>query len=194
MYILYLFFLSLIYIFTVSLLDWEILSTVDIFEAGELSLSPQTSVESAVRNKLEEDEQIDVNAPSLQKEKLRQALKERHKRTKQKEELLRTTCIKNIKKMMKIDTSALSRIHSILMSLRRLDSNQNGLAGDGSDCKNMWIVKPAAKSRGLFICFIYLSSFSFLSRYLLPLILLLIHLFDKSIVCSSLYRPRHHVL
>ena len=49
---------------------------------------------------------------------------------------------------MEINASELSRVHSILISLRRLSANQSGLAGDGADCKNMWIVKPAAKSRG----------------------------------------------
>ena len=50
--------------------------------------------------------------------------------------------------MIEIGETEISRMHSILITLRQLDMNQSGLAGTGLDAKNMWIVKPAAKSRG----------------------------------------------
>ena len=43
----------------------------------ELSASPVSNVESAVRSKLEEDEVIEASLPPMQKEKIRLAMKEK---------------------------------------------------------------------------------------------------------------------
>ena len=134
----------------VSLLEWEIISTLRPFENDNV-LPPvaPNSVENIVRSKLEEEEAIpENNLPPLQKEKLKQQLKERAKKRAQREAALREAALMNCKQMIDVDGSIISRIHSILISTRRLDANQSGLAGTGVDARNMWIVKPAAKSRG----------------------------------------------
>ena len=44
--------------------------------------------------------------------------------------------------------SDLARVRSMLRRLRALDGPQAALNGDGASARNMWIVKPGAKSRG----------------------------------------------
>jgi len=133
----------------VSLLEWEIISSLDPFKIGDIPQSPGSSIESIVRRNLEEEEAIEPSLSNSQKEKIQQELREKNKLRSKKDEIIeRINAMKAVKKLSEVDNSLLSRIHSILLRIRRLDKTQFGLGGSGSDCKNMWIVKPAAKSRG----------------------------------------------
>ena len=51
-----------------------------------------------------------------------------------------------------MDKALLSEVHALLLRCRELSNEQADLNGTGSATKNMWIVKPAAKSRGRGIC------------------------------------------
>jgi len=108
----------------VSNLEWEILSSVEVFAAGELPTSPGTSVEAAVRGKLEEEETIEANLPPSQKEKLKQALREKERARLRREEAQRAQALKLVRRLVSVEASTLSRIHTILLSLRRLDVTQ----------------------------------------------------------------------
>ena len=132
----------------VSLLEWEIISSLDPFKIGDIPQSPGSSIESIVRRNLEEEEAIEPSLSNSQKEKIQQELREKNKLRSKKDEIERINAMKAVKKLSEVDSSLLSGIHSILLRIRRLDKTQFGLGGSGSDCKNMWIVKPAAKSRG----------------------------------------------
>ena len=49
--------------------------------------------------------------------------------------------------MRPLGEAGLRTVHSLLRRLRAADRSQAALNGMGSFAKNMWIVKPAAKSR-----------------------------------------------
>jgi hypothetical protein len=61
----------------------------------------------------------------------------------------RDAAASDMSQVVSIDVlKALPRIHRILSDIRRLEGAQSGLNGNSSTAKNLWIVKPAAKSRG----------------------------------------------
>jgi hypothetical protein len=108
----------------VTNLEWEILSTVDTFKVGDLPAVEVSSVESTVRGKLEEEETIEANLPPSQKEKLKQALREKERARLRREEAQRVQAAKSVRRMVAIDAGTLSHIHTLLLALRRLDVTQ----------------------------------------------------------------------
>lgn len=61
---------------------------------------------------------------------------------------LRSIANSAVKQVAPVGDAGYRRIHSILCRLNVLSGNQSGLNGYGPNSKNLWIVKPAAKSRG----------------------------------------------
>ncbi len=76
------------------------------------------------------------------------AQKENIRRKQRIEQQNRESANEMLKKLVPLGSKGLRRVHNILSRLKIADRSQAGLNGKGETAKNMWIVKPAAKSRG----------------------------------------------
>lgn len=121
----------------ISDLEWELISQYNIHKSvnGLPSDAPEP-----VDAFLKEKEDMDVKpTPHQQREK---------RRAQKAEEEAREVAAVQCKKMRALTMQDLERIHYTLCSLMHHDKYQTGLNGKGDKSFNMWIVKPAAKSRG----------------------------------------------
>ena len=74
---------------------------------------------------------------------------QRAKRNQQRQEQkLREAAAREMEIVRGLTQQDVDRLHFILCTLMHHNSTQSGLNGFGKACNNMWIVKPAAKSRG----------------------------------------------
>lgn len=121
----------------ISDLEWELISRYSIHQSvnGLPSEAPEP-VDAFLREK----EDMDVKpTPHQQREK---------RRLQKLEDEAREEAAVQCKKMRPLTLQDLERIHYTLCSLMHHDKYQTGLNGKGDKSFNMWIVKPAAKSRG----------------------------------------------
>jgi tubulin monoglycylase TTLL3/8 len=122
----------------VESLEWEIIS-LDIFNNERfLPPTPPEPVDDFLRDK---DEDSKSRQQTL-------AQKENMRRKQKIEQQNRESANEMLKKLIPLGTNGLRRVHNILSRLKIADRSQAGLNGKGETAKNMWIVKPAAKSRG----------------------------------------------
>jgi len=119
-------------------LEWEIIATeaLEVLVTGGLSVDVPEPIDGFLREKEDPDAK-----PTVQQQ--------REKRRQQKlEEDLRAEANERIQELRSLTVEDVDRIHHILCSLSHHDSYQTGINGRGPHSNNMWIVKPAAKSRG----------------------------------------------
>jgi hypothetical protein len=121
----------------VSDLEWEIISQHKLTDS---SLVLPAEAPEPVDAFLKEKEDTDTKPTAAQT---------REKRRQQKlEEEARELAVVQGKKMRALTVADLERVHYVLCSLMHYNRYQTGLNGKGNTSYNMWIVKPAAKSRG----------------------------------------------
>ena len=113
-------------------LDWELIGTLDLYSIGQLPPISPEPVDFFLREK-----DVEVQSKQREKEKVQRL-----------EMLAREEAMENSKSLVPLGHDSLHRIHQILCQLRSVGRAQSGLNGKGNDAKNLWIVKPAAKSRG----------------------------------------------
>ena len=121
----------------ISDLEWELISRYSIHQSvNGLPNDAPEPVDAFLREK----EDMDVKpTPHQQREK---------RRLQKQEDEAREEAALQCKKMRALTMQDLERIHYTLCSLMHHDKYQTGLNGKGDKSFNMWIVKPAAKSRG----------------------------------------------
>lgn len=134
----------------VSALEWELVS-YSVFDATTpLADKAQEPVDGFLQGEAEKEfikEHITSSKAAKQYEQYQ--IKEA-KRVVRAEQAARTAAAASVAEMVPLTESGLSRVHSLLSKLRHyLHKAQANLAGtEVAESKNMWIVKPAAKSRG----------------------------------------------
>lgn len=113
----------------VTSLEWEVLTCCDdIHKSSQLSDVPLEPVDSFLKN----------NEEASSKSKL----------NRKKSEKYREFISQSIRRVVCLTDKDFLRIKNILLKLQRVEAKQFGINGYGSKAKNLWIVKPAAKSRG----------------------------------------------
>ncbi|CAM9125305.1 unnamed protein product, partial [Ectocarpus fasciculatus] len=128
-------------------LEWELLSCHNICTASKNGL-PDTPPEmlGPFGRDVPTDDSAAEDPLKAQKH---QAAKHRNKRRQRKTEaVLRSSAASAVVEMVPVGQDGFERVHNILYRLQALSTNQSALNGSGEDSKNIWIVKPAAKSRG----------------------------------------------
>lgn len=118
-------------------LEWELISNYDLHSSfPSLPIVIPEPIDSFLREKVDPDA------------KLSQQQKWDRRRMQRIEQDLREAASTNLSVLRPLTSEDLQRIHIILCTLLRHNQCQTGLNGKGSNSLNMWIVKPAAKSRG----------------------------------------------
>jgi tubulin monoglycylase TTLL3/8 len=118
-------------------LEWELISKYKIDQSFP---GLPVDVPEPVDAFLKEKEDMDVKPTAAQ-------LREKRRQAKQEEEA-REEASQRAKVMRPLTMPDLERIHNTLCALMHHNKYQTGLNGKGDKSLNMWIVKPAAKSRG----------------------------------------------
>jgi len=118
-------------------LEWELVGSYDLHSSfPSLPIVCPEPIDSFLREKVDPDM------------KLSQQQKWERRRMQRIEQDLREVASTNLSVLRPLTLDDLHRIHIILCTLLRHSQCQTGLNGKGSNSLNMWIVKPAAKSRG----------------------------------------------
>lgn len=125
-------------------LEWELISGYDMYRANQAGLpdTPPEMLGPFGREIVPEDSAADDPGKA-------QAVLHRNKRKQRKiDDILRSQATVAVTETISLGQKGFQRIHDILYRLQALSTNQSGLNGSGEESKNIWIVKPAAKSRG----------------------------------------------
>jgi hypothetical protein len=136
-----------------SALQWEVITNYDIHASHTLHDIPMESVDGFLRKTEEELASRGAlkQSNSSSKEEKQKSVAQQQRLQKKKEATmkhLREDMTVNLTKMRKLTQQDVSRIHKLLNFLYKQDPTQASLNGSGDVAKNIWIVKPGAKSRG----------------------------------------------
>lgn len=141
----------------VSALQWEIISKYDIYSDHTLPEQASDAIDAFIPK--EKDEGGDgavqeggkgkgnstTGANSIMNQQRAIKDKKRKEAIEKKERSSMTVALHDVRT---IEESDVSRMNRILHAFHKKDKAQAGLNGSGSIAKNIWIVKPGAKSRG----------------------------------------------
>ena len=136
----------------VSALQWEVLNSLEIFACTKgLAAEAEVPVDAFLQDSLSGDKHggLGGEAGSRQSAAAAAAAATQRRRLRQRAEAgLREAAHSDCKQMVVLTEADLQRVHHLLCSAYRSLRSQSRLNGKGSEAHNIWIVKPAAKSRG----------------------------------------------
>jgi hypothetical protein len=133
--------------------EWELMSNYDIHKPGILPAEPSELVDAFVQMNLENDpsgasSQQNCYPNGYMGTKSVAIQHRERKRKQQQDKCERDWALASVKNLRQPTQADLIRVHKILKKLHQSESYQSYLNGSGSHANNIWIVKPAAKSRG----------------------------------------------
>lgn len=133
--------------YAVSPLEWEIIDGYDLYTAGKLAADRPEAVDEFLQDKKDSEAGSQIAGTAKQRE----AAVVAHRKLRMQRrynERSRNEAETSIGTMRPLGQEGLSQIHTILSRCGIISGSQYHLEGKGGLAKNMWIVKPAAKSRG----------------------------------------------
>lgn len=121
-------------------IEWELINFYNLFSSVNLlpAMAPE-SVDAFLREKEEAEMNRNGNNGTFTREKRRQLKEEQDRREK---------ASNDISVLRSLTMADVARVHRIVHGLRHHHRGQHLINGSGDSANNMWIVKPAAKSRG----------------------------------------------
>ena len=130
-------------------LEWELLSHHTLYEPskGGLPDTPPDMLGPFGKETSAEDVTAAMNDP-LKSQKLQAAQHRSRRKQRKLDASRRDEANQAVVEMVAVGRAGLERVHKLLFHLQALSANQSGLNGHGQNSNNIWIVKPAAKSRG----------------------------------------------
>ena len=136
-----------------SPLQWEIISTFDLYGAHTLPDQGLDAVDAFIPKEKENGEEDAAKGKSNNQTGSNSILnQQRIMREKKRKETIekkeRTAMSSAIQEVRAVTIADISKINRILHAYHKRDKAQAGLNGAGDIAKNIWIVKPGAKSRG----------------------------------------------
>jgi hypothetical protein len=129
-------------------LEWELLTGHDLYapSTGGLVDTPPEFL-GAFGLDVTMDEDSAAHDP-LKAQKYQAALHRNKRKQRKIDTYYRAQAAVAVTELMAVGDEGLRRVHTLLYRLQALCVNQDALNGSGEISKNIWIVKPAAKSRG----------------------------------------------
>mmetsp|Transcript_5079 Transcript_5079/g.7763 ORF Transcript_5079/g.7763 Transcript_5079/m.7763 type:complete len:1548 (-) Transcript_5079:76-4719(-) len=133
--------------YAVSALEWELISEYDISSTHILPENAPEPIDDFIQDK---NDGTDPGSPlNTAKQRQAVALANRNSRLQKKHEMkARQEASNHIKELVPLGEDGLRTVHELLSKCNIINYNQTSLNGKGASAMNMWIVKPAAKSRG----------------------------------------------
>jgi len=134
---------------TITAMEWELVEKFDLYSATTMPDVSDEPVDDFLREKEREAELAAAQAlPNLEKKKAMSDINHRNRREQYRGDKERERACDALTKMIPLGQAGLLRLHTLLSQCKIVSRTQYGLNGNASTAKNMWIVKPAAKSRG----------------------------------------------
>jgi hypothetical protein len=135
--------------YAVSALEWELIESYDLFKAHTLPENGPEPIDEFLQERRDALELNSASTALTSKQRQAQQLLNRQRRDQRKnDQHLRAKKAVEIKTLRPLRSVDLETMHLLLCRCALINSTQNSLNGRGATAKNMWIVKPAAKSRG----------------------------------------------
>lgn len=132
--------------YEVSPLEWELIEGYDLYSPAKLPKDRPEAIDEFLQDKKDSDTAY-VNATGKQREAAIAA--NRHQKMfRRYDDRSRQEAEVSIKVTIPLGQEGLTLVHTLLSRCDVVNGNQSTLNGKGEGVKNMWIVKPAAKSRG----------------------------------------------
>jgi tubulin monoglycylase TTLL3/8 len=134
---------------TITAMEWEIVERFDLYVSTILPDVTEEPIDDFLREKEREAEMSAAQAlPNMEKRKALSDINQRSRKEQYRNDKERERASDALTKMIPLGQEGLLKLHTFLSQCKIVSCNQYGLNGNASQAKNMWIVKPAAKSRG----------------------------------------------
>ena len=133
--------------YAVSALEWELIDGFDVYSSGTLSSERPEAIDEFLQDKKDVDALSYSSSTGKQREAAVAAHRKHRLQQRNDDRAWQESTIA-IQKLSPLSHHGLTQIHTILSRCNAVSGSQYTLNGSGDGAMNMWIVKPAAKSRG----------------------------------------------